>query len=175
MPETLKTIDISTVRKLDIGAGVNRRDTDYTTVDFYHEAADIKAEMWDMPMIAENTIEEIWAEHCLEHIPIVKVAPTLKEWFRVLKPGGRAIVSVPNFDYVAKYWLTGPDRLWAEMMVFGNQAHDGEFHKCAFSPALLRGDCEAAGFKVKYVNILWTHNQETLRATCIKEPAGSKP
>lgn len=153
--------------KLDIGAGETRRDEDYTTVDLFHPSADIKAPMWAIP-VEDGSVDAIWAEHCLEHIPMVKVPETLKEWVRILKPGARAIISVPNFDYVARYWLTGENRQWAEMMVFGNQAHEGEFHKCAFTASLLKGDCEAAGFEVLRVEIRWTHSQETLQAVCVK-------
>lgn len=156
--------------KLDIGSGANRRDHDYTTVDLHHENGDIKAPMWDIPL-PDNSVEAIWSEHALEHVPMSKVPETLREWYRLLKPGHRAIIQVPNFDYVAKYWLTGENRQWAEMMVFGNQMHDGEYHKCAFTAALLRSDCEAAGFKVLRVDIRWTHSQETLQAVCEKAKA----
>lgn len=153
--------------KLDIGAGATRRDEDYTTVDAFHPAADLKAMMWELPF-PDGVVTDIWCDHALEHVPMTRVAGTLREFFRVLKLGGRAIISVPNFDYVARYWLTGPDRAWAEQMVFGNQEHSGEFHQCAFTAELLKGDCEAAGFKVPFVVIRWTHNQETLQATCEK-------
>ena len=149
--------------KLDIGSGANRRDHDYTTVDLFHENGDIKAPMWDIPL-PDNSVEAIWSEHALEHVAMAKVPETLKEWHRLLKPGGRAIIQVPNFDYVAKYWLTGPDRGWAEQMVFGQQWNEGEFHKSAFTAAILRADLEAAGFEVLRVEMRWTHNQETLQA-----------
>lgn len=153
--------------KLDIGSGNGRRDEDYTTVD-RHADADVKADMWELPF-DDNSVDSIWSSHALEHIPMAKVPPTLKEWHRVLKPGGRAIIQVPNFDYVARYWLTGADRSWAEAMVFGIQSDEGQFHKCAFTSSLLKGDCEAAGFEVKRVEIRWTHNQETLQAVCVKK------
>ena len=152
--------------KLDIGAGTTRRDEDYTTIDNTTEA-DVKADMWDLPFDG-GTVDEIWSSHALEHIPMSKVHPTLLEWLRVLKPGRRLIVQVPNFDYVAKYWLTGPDRRWAEAMVFGHQAHEGEFHKCAFTHMTLRADLEAAGFEVKRIESVWSHNQETIQGVAIK-------
>jgi predicted SAM-dependent methyltransferase len=152
--------------KLDIGGGRDKRGEDFTSVDLFGEP-DIRAEMDAIP-VADGSVDEIWSSHTLEHQSMAKVAGTLKEWHRVLKPGGRAIVSVPNFDYVARYWLTGADRAWAEMMVFGTQLTDGEHHKSAFTAALLRGDLEAAGFTVKRVEIRWSHNQETLQAVAVK-------
>lgn len=158
--------------KLDIGgygkAGEgHRRDEDYTTVG-HHETADIKADMWKLPF-DDASVDFIWSSHTLEHAPIAKIHDTLKEWNRVLKRGSRAIIQVPNFDYIARYWLTGPDRGWAERMVFGLQTSDGEFHRCAFTTQSLRADLEAAGFQVQRVEMRWTHNQETLQAVAAKK------
>lgn len=160
--------DAIPVLKLDIGAGATRRDHTFKTVDV-EGTPDIKAPMWAIP-VDDGSVSEIYSSHSLEHVPMVKVPVVLKEWLRILAPGGRAEILVPNFDYVAKYWLTGPDRAWAEAMVFGHQAHEGEFHRCAFTPALLRGDLEGCGFTVKRIEIIWSHNQETIKAV-VHKPA----
>ena len=155
--------------KLDIGGGVYKRDGDYLAVDILGKT-DVRAQMWALPF-RDNSVDTIWSSHSLEHSGVYRVAQSLKEWHRVLKPGRRAIVQVPNFDYVAKYWLTGPDRAWAEAMVFGTQSDDGQYHKCAFTAASLRADLEAAGFEVKRVEMRWSHSQETLQAVAVK-PSG---
>jgi len=152
--------------KLDIGAGGSRRDEDFTTIDLFGEP-DIKASMWEIPL-GDGSVEEIWCSHALEHIACADVNRTLKEFLRVLRPGGRAIIQVPNFDYVARYWLTGPDRTWAEQMVFGKQDHEGEFHKTAWTNGILEGDLRGAGFEVDRIEIRWTHNQETWQAVAHK-------
>jgi predicted SAM-dependent methyltransferase len=152
--------------KLDIGAGSQPRGEDYIMLDQF-APAHIQAPMWAIPL-PDGHVDEIWSSHALEHVACAKVSQTLKEWFRVLKPQGRAIVQVPNFDYVARYWLTGPDRAWAEQMVYGTQAHDGEFHKAAYTAPTLKGDLEAAGFTVERVEYRWSHNQETLQAVAVK-------
>jgi predicted SAM-dependent methyltransferase len=82
------------VVRLDIGSGQYRY-KDFTTVDLYTEEADIKADMGNLPMIESGSVEEIWASHCLEHILPEKVQPTLKEWIRILRPGGIATIIVP--------------------------------------------------------------------------------
>ena len=152
--------------KLDIGGGSGlKRDEDFISVDIID--ADVIAPMWDIPY-PDNSVDFIWSSHTLEHVGIYDVAKVLKEWFRILKPGGEAIIQVPNFDYVAKYWLTGPDRQWAEAMVFGTQVNEGQFHKCAFTYASLKGDLEIAGFEVKRVELRDSHSQETLQAVCTK-------
>lgn len=158
--------------KLDIGGygkpgEGHRRDEDYTTVG-RHPSCDIIADMWAMPF-SDGTVDTIWSSHALEHVPIAKVPETLAEWKRVLKPKARGIVQVPNFDYVARYWLTGPDRAWAERMVFGLQTDEGEFHRCAFTSLGLRADIEAAGLECLRVEMRWSHNQETLQGVFRKK------
>ena len=152
--------------RLDIGCGPNKRGEEFTSVDLFG-TPDIKAQMWDLPF-PDGCVHEIWSAHTLEHASNTEVPKALKEWLRVLRPGGRAIIQVPNFDYVAKYWLTGPNRQWAEAMVFGTQVTDGEFHKTAFTAGILRADLEAAGFDVLRIEMRWAHSQETLQAVCVK-------
>ena len=152
--------------KLDIGCG-NQKAEGYIGIDPFIEGADCKAQMWELPY-QDNEVEGIYSSHALEHAPMGKVQPTLKEWFRVLKPGGTLLLQVPNMDYVARYWLTGPDRTWAEAMAFGNQEHEGEFHKCGFTPMGLQGDLQQCGFIVDQVALIWAYNQETLQARARK-------
>ena len=152
--------------KLDLGCGTQIRGEDYIGVDKFVPSG-VKAHLTHLPFL-DNSIDEIWSSHALEHFATAEINPTLREWFRVLKPNKKAIIQVPNFDYIAKYWFTGPDRAWAEAMIFGNQAHEGEFHKTAWTSSILKGDLEAAGFEVKRIEFLWNHNQETLQAIVIK-------
>jgi len=157
--------------KLDMGAGAYPRAEDFVTVDQFYPDADIKALMWDVPL-PDGSVDEIWSSHALEHVAMGQVSATLLEWFRLLAPGARCIVQVPNFDYAARYWLNGPDRAWAEHLIFGLQSHEGEFHKSAFTAGSLKADLEGAGFHVERVEYKLTHNQETLQA-CARKPEGT--
>jgi predicted SAM-dependent methyltransferase len=153
--------------RLDIGGfRVPYEPERYTVVDRYGDP-DVLADMGDLPF-HDNTVDAIWASHVLEHCDMGKVPDVLREWLRVMRPGGRAIIRVPDFNYVARYWLTGPDRGWAEAMVFGLQSDEGEYHKAAFTADLLRGDLEGTGWKVLRIEMRWTHNQETLQAVATK-------
>lgn len=65
---------------------------DYTTTDLESPLADIKADLTDLPFV-ENTFDMVICNHVLEHIPEDKKA--MSEIYRVLKPGGMAILQVP--------------------------------------------------------------------------------
>lgn len=163
----LRPEKLLTPLRLDIGGAAGPwGPEEYTTVDLYGDP-DVRADMGDLPFM-DDTVDAIWASHVLEHCAMGLVPSVLAEWLRVLRPHARAIIRVPNFDYVAKYWLTGEDRAWAEAMVFGLQTEAGEFHKSAFSPSLLKGDLEGVGFECLRVEMRWTHGQETLQAVARK-------
>lgn len=49
-------------------------------------------------MFPNNSVDFIYASHAMEHIPRSKLVKSLKDWYRVLKPGGVLRFGVPNFD-----------------------------------------------------------------------------
>lgn len=66
---------------------------DYTTTDLNSPLADVKADICDLPF-AENTYDFILCNHVLEHIP--NDTKAMEELYRVLKPGGIAILQIPQ-------------------------------------------------------------------------------
>lgn len=68
---------------------------DYTTTDLESPLADVKANICNLPF-EDNTYDVILCNHVLEHIPDDTKA--MQELFRVLKPGGYAILQIPQ-DY----------------------------------------------------------------------------
>lgn len=66
---------------------------DYTTTDLNSPLADVKADICDLPF-QDNTYDIIFCNHVLEHIPDDTKA--MQELFRVLKPGGMAVLQIPQ-------------------------------------------------------------------------------
>jgi len=66
---------------------------EYTTTDLNSPLADVKADICDLPFEG-NTYDFILCNHVLEHIPNDKKA--MQEIYRVLKPGGTAILQIPQ-------------------------------------------------------------------------------
>lgn len=82
--------------RLEIGGGP------YPTPGFVHVDVDPEAEhleayasAWALP-IPGGWAQEIVAVHSLEHVEPPRLVPTLREWLRVLAPGGKVRIHVPN-------------------------------------------------------------------------------
>lgn len=145
--------------RLDIGCGKEPK-TSFVGVDLYTEAT-IKAAMWLLPF-EDDSVDEIFSSHALEHIPKKYVPITLAEWFRVLSPGGIVTLRVPCLEWCCKHWLETKTDGWDMDVIFGNQDHDGEFHKTGFWKDRLFRLVIDAGFTVVDYNEIETHNQKTL-------------
>jgi len=112
---------------------------------------DIIGTCTDLSMIAAGTAEEVYASHVLEHLDYSRELPTaLGEIFRVLRPGGRISVSVPDFELLCRLFLhpqAQPTDRWEIMRrIFGGQGDPFDFHKVGLWADYLAGLLHATGF-----------------------------
>ena len=58
----------------------------------------------NLSMFDDNTIDEIYACHLLEHFTREEISngEILTEWYRVLKSGGILRIAVPNFEAIVE-------------------------------------------------------------------------
>ena len=70
-----------------------QQNLDYTTTDLSSPLADVKADICQLPF-EDNTFDVIFCNHVLEHIPDDTQA--MRELYRVLKPGGWAVLQIPQ-------------------------------------------------------------------------------
>ncbi|WP_271855560.1 class I SAM-dependent methyltransferase [Patiriisocius marinus] len=68
------------------------KNLEYTTTDLNSPIADIKADICNLPF-KDNSYDVIICNHVLEHIP--NDTKAMKELYRVLAPGGMAVLQVP--------------------------------------------------------------------------------
>ena len=71
----------------------NQKNLEYTTTDLFSPLADVKADICNLPF-DDNQYDVILCNHVLEHIPDDTKA--MQELYRVLKPGGMAILQIPQ-------------------------------------------------------------------------------
>jgi predicted SAM-dependent methyltransferase len=55
--------------------------------------------------LRSGSVATIYTSHTFEHVPRVKALPTLREWYRVLRPGGKLYILVPDFEALCRIYL----------------------------------------------------------------------
>lgn len=123
--------------KINLGSGQKYLEG-YVNVDVskdHDHQVDIIADISEpMPMFKDDVAELIIAEHVLEHVYLHKQESALREWYRILKPGGRLIICVPNLRELATAYLQGKISFFIYAVnKFGPyNGNDADFHKWGF-------------------------------------------
>ncbi|MGE0631964.1 MAG: methyltransferase domain-containing protein [Pseudobdellovibrionaceae bacterium] len=119
---------------------------DFPHIDHRH---DIKT----FPFLKDSTAELLYSCHAFEYFDRVEAMTVLKEWKRVLKPGGVIRLAVPDFEALGKvYQQTGElDRivgpLFGRIEIKTPQGSSCFYHKTTYDFKALRSVLEAAGFR----------------------------
>ena len=68
---------------------------------------DIVADMLDMSMIPDNSVNAVWSSHNIEHLFPHQVKEAMTEIYRVIKDEGHFLVTLPDIQTVAAYVAHG--------------------------------------------------------------------
>lgn len=92
--------------KLNVGCG-GRRLPGYTGVDVVERSAsDIVAPADKIPLPG-GAVEEVLAVHVLEHVFVWEAPNLLREWARLLQPGGLLVLELPDIVKCARNIVDG--------------------------------------------------------------------
>ncbi|KAF1775180.1 O-GlcNAc transferase, C-terminal [Phytophthora cactorum] len=101
----------------------------------------------------DNSVDTIYSSHVLEHCTHGfghELEHTLREWHRVLRPGGQLLVSVPNLFALATLFINESiphqHRAWIMTVMYGGQIDQYDLHKVGFDEAILVAYLTQAGF-----------------------------
>jgi len=123
---------------------------------------DIVASITDMNAVAPESVDAVWSSHNLEHLYSHEVPSALREFRRVLRPGGFALITLPDIEEVAQHiaegrleetlYISPAGPISAIDVVFGHResiASGNEYmaHKTGFTAASLAEKLRAAGFQ----------------------------
>ena len=89
---------LASKRYLNVGCGGNPHD-DFINLDYlWRPKVDL---CWDVTRgipLKSSSMDGIFTEHCLEHIPLAAFYDVLVDFRRMLRPGGVVRIAVPNGD-----------------------------------------------------------------------------
>ena len=158
-------------KKLEVGSGYNPH-PGYIHVDIrpglpqLDKVCDFAKDI--LPFKA-GEFSEVLANHVIEHISFRKLPHVIKEWVRVLEPGGKLVLRTPDLDFIVDRY-TGPlgptpehpndegfikqhlsDEItpawWANIKLFSGQDYAANFHHVCFSFDMLANLLKRYGFR----------------------------
>lgn len=89
---------------IDVGCGPNRQPENINIDYFWSPGIDVCADATKGIPLPDNYARAAFTEHCLEHVPHPAGLAMMKEIARILKPGSRVRVVVPDLEiYFAEY------------------------------------------------------------------------
>jgi len=110
----------------------------------------------DRLKLSPDSVGTIYSSHVFEHIPRAQAATILAEWYRVLKPGGKLYICVPDQEVLFRIYLdnlpsydTEKGRYLVDRacyLTYGGQANRYDFHFYGYSFTTLRHLLESVGY-----------------------------
>ncbi len=134
--------------RLNLGCGKDVREG-FINIDLY--STDDKVVGMDIRKISlpNSCADYILASDVLEHFSHRETDSILKEWARLLKPGGILEIRCPSLKLQMKAYLRGD---WnadiASYMIFGGQTNPGDYHCVAFDELTIKNHLTLAGLEV---------------------------
>ncbi len=123
--------------KLDLGCGTT------PAPGFVGVDAKLGAEVYPLAY-PDGSAEVIRASHVLEHFSHTQIGSVLADWVRVLAPGGRLQIAVPDFEAIARAYLDGQP-LPVQGYVMGGHVDARDHHGAIFDAEALAEAMTAAG------------------------------
>jgi predicted SAM-dependent methyltransferase len=152
--------------RINLGSGTDRR-SGYINIDAFTPEADVRSDLCGLGLRAD-AIDEVYCSHVLEHLAEPQVLTALGEMRRVLKiDEGRVVILVPDFTWCLENWMNLPESQrwgWAIDTIFGNQNHEGEYHRTGFTHDRIRDLLRKTGFEAIETGSVFTHGMQSIKA-----------
>ena len=117
---------------LNLGSGTSRKQ-DYLSIDLYTPEADVMIDLTRPLPFDDESVDNIYASHVVEHFSRDEWESIRKDWVRVLKPGGAIEIRCPDIIKVCQKFITNPSDDFNMKTLYGLQTNEGEYHKNGFT------------------------------------------
>lgn len=169
----LAGVDRPDVVRLHLGAG-NRYFRDYINVDVRGDRLDREADITSLPE-GDGTVDEILLIHVFEHFWVDEADKILGEYYRVLKPGGRLVMEMPDLKKVLEFFKDPKAPLHVTYgalyggYIFGSEGKTVEdLHKWCWTFETLAAIAKKVGFECEEGVPQYHLPQRDFRIVCVK-------
>ena len=111
---------------------------------------DFIGDLSDLSQFQDESIEEIYASHVLEHVDQKKALKTLEGVNRVLKTKGKFYISVPDMDTLCHYFISplanSKIKFHVMRMMFGGQIDKNDYHYFGWNYEFIQDYLKRANF-----------------------------
>jgi predicted SAM-dependent methyltransferase len=111
----------------------------YSHVDMVADIAELK--------LPDESADEIYLCHVLEHFPRQSILPLLRNFYRILKQEGCLRISVPDFKACVEHYNGHNLHELLGLLVGGQRKDQYDFHSMIFDFELLKLFLENSGFQ----------------------------
>ena len=112
-----------------------------------HPHVDHVSTIDNLSFLADGSVDLIYNCHVLEHFKRREVPRVLSEWKRILKPGGKLRISVPDFASLVEAYKLNGDLGTVIGPLFGRQDYLYNIHYNVFDYQSLSKILEDSGFE----------------------------
>ena len=90
--------------KLNLGSGTEQKEPGWTNVDIRKlPNVDVVSDLRKLPY-EDESVDAIKSNYAIEHFPRKDIKPLVKEWMRVLKPGGEIEITTADWERMLDRW-----------------------------------------------------------------------
>lgn len=120
----------------------------WVNCDAYDKKADVMCDVRSLPF-EDNSIEQIYASHIIEHFDFKEAFAVLAEWKRVLIEGGCLAVETPDLLGTCKAFVEASEERRIDLYgnLFATPWIEGQVHKFLYTETQLRWTLDKVGFK----------------------------
>ncbi len=68
---------------------------------------DKEADVRKLDWLESDSVDDLYSAHAVEHFSYTEVVSILREWFRVLRPGGKVAIKMPDLDFLCRAYVEG--------------------------------------------------------------------
>jgi len=152
----------TSITKLNLGSG-GKTIPGFINCDLFPQpGVDETFSMEEIPYV-DKSVDEISSEHALEHLPRPLAEEAIREFARVLKPGGKLDLKVPDLEDCCRKFLENPQlqESWYMHTLYGiqdfrdtpsaafkNKVNYGQIHYTGFTESRMRRLLAEAGFVI---------------------------